>query len=1092
MLKGNGVNHRLLNTRAEYRRRAGILKLVVALAALLLFVPAPVLVAGTRAQSGAHNLDVVLVIDNSGSMASNDPDGLRWSAAQLFVDLADSGDRIAALTFSAEVQLLGESREGDLTRIDDDGSRDRLKSTLGRREPEGATNMDAALRAAEELLSDNAVGNRQIIVFLTDGWPEPESQRPGLTEIIRTMGNNGVQVFPILLGNDVATDVADQMVRDTGSLRQDVASAAGLLRAFGQVFSFVQPDRYVDELSLTSSTTLSFQTNSEQAITEAVIIIPREDDDKTALKDLTLDGQDALKGKSLSNGARVGKAEAPHYQLARMSHNAPLAGEWQLGLGETAGIGLLIVKSQVTLNLIYPVSSVTDSFVAPRVVPAGKPVLLAAQLLRAGSQVGDAQVSEIMGGQSLLLDSQGLSANRSVYWKFVSLGPKGGLLPLELQVGQELTPFRLRKTFVLEPADVPPLVIDSPTATDTGLRAGGVLRLAAHFEGTGVSGAAVKAFVWDQAGDEVVEVDLTCLDQACQDESLAVEPGRAYQVVLVGEAVYEGRPFSDAGLTTFSTGDVIRVDGLEQARDLGTLTPGDSLPSVDLTITAFTLTGQPALRVSLENLVPRPAEADVSADLSPLTPAGGNTYQTQLTLRRLLTLPAGHYTVDVVFEAGDVPVVPEMTTISFDIPENVIQVDGLEALRDLGMLTPETGLPSVPLTISAFGLEGQPSLTIHLENLVPRPPEVDISADLSPLTETGDNTYQTELTLRRLSSLPPGQYTVDIVLDAEDADVAPDAVIISFEVPRSMFQLTGISPAREPVSCPPLIPQSRPLNLVDFGALYGKTAQVDLLLRGVQIVGAQDLRVRLASLHEVGKPRTATMPVGLRAAALQTESSGMYRLPLLLELPTELPRGHYAGSFELSSSPAATEPASFDLLFYKPGFLGKVVQRLRPVRCFAKEWYSVAPPFPRFKGLVGWIGTLFLLLLVIGTFRQIAQVDGGAGMEVRCDSDGSSMRLARGQPVYVVLGDGGQLRLSRRRHDAGRAVAALWPGQRDTRGRERANLQYGNQSPGIRLYYYSPRYHKWRRVHPKGMALPVLARFRVRQAGRRDDFTLGV
>jgi len=155
-------------------RLACIAVLALALAALAL----PALPAA--AASAQQSLDVVLLIDNSGSMDWNDPDGLRWSAGQLFVDLAAPGDRIAAVTFAGDVVPLGDAQRGVLAPISDAASRERLKALLQPRTPVGATNMEGALKLATRLLLDSAGGNRPVIVFLTDGKPEPPEQRPGL------------------------------------------------------------------------------------------------------------------------------------------------------------------------------------------------------------------------------------------------------------------------------------------------------------------------------------------------------------------------------------------------------------------------------------------------------------------------------------------------------------------------------------------------------------------------------------------------------------------------------------------------------------------------------------------------------------------------------------------------------------------------------------------------------------------------------------------------------------------------------------------------------------------------------------------------
>ena len=56
--------------------------------------PSPTPPAGTQ---GPQSISVVLLIDNSGSMAENDPASLRFAAASQLVDLLEDGDEISVV-----------------------------------------------------------------------------------------------------------------------------------------------------------------------------------------------------------------------------------------------------------------------------------------------------------------------------------------------------------------------------------------------------------------------------------------------------------------------------------------------------------------------------------------------------------------------------------------------------------------------------------------------------------------------------------------------------------------------------------------------------------------------------------------------------------------------------------------------------------------------------------------------------------------------------------------------------------------------------------------------------------------------------------
>ena len=69
-----------------------------------LFTAAPV---ATLAQEPvSEHAMVIFVLDDSGSMADNDPLDVRYTAARLFVSLLDEGDAVGVIRFSTHSQPL--------------------------------------------------------------------------------------------------------------------------------------------------------------------------------------------------------------------------------------------------------------------------------------------------------------------------------------------------------------------------------------------------------------------------------------------------------------------------------------------------------------------------------------------------------------------------------------------------------------------------------------------------------------------------------------------------------------------------------------------------------------------------------------------------------------------------------------------------------------------------------------------------------------------------------------------------------------------------------------------------------------------------
>jgi Mg-chelatase subunit ChlD len=112
--------------------------------------------------------DFVLLIDGSASMQENDPDAQRIAGAQLFVNLAAEGDRIAVVLFGTDaraVQALTSDRH------------DLMEALDGARDARGYTDMAEGLEQAYGVLA--AIGESEVrngvVVLLTDGAPYPHT-----------------------------------------------------------------------------------------------------------------------------------------------------------------------------------------------------------------------------------------------------------------------------------------------------------------------------------------------------------------------------------------------------------------------------------------------------------------------------------------------------------------------------------------------------------------------------------------------------------------------------------------------------------------------------------------------------------------------------------------------------------------------------------------------------------------------------------------------------------------------------------------------------------------------------------------------------
>jgi len=110
------------------------------------------------------NIDVVLLIDRSGSMSASDPENLRMLAAEFFVCLARLGDRVGVVGFDdwlgpvEPLRLLASQADRDVLV-------DAIRQCTARR----YTDISLALREGYNQLSQSPTSNPKGVILLTDG-----------------------------------------------------------------------------------------------------------------------------------------------------------------------------------------------------------------------------------------------------------------------------------------------------------------------------------------------------------------------------------------------------------------------------------------------------------------------------------------------------------------------------------------------------------------------------------------------------------------------------------------------------------------------------------------------------------------------------------------------------------------------------------------------------------------------------------------------------------------------------------------------------------------------------------------------------------
>ncbi len=182
------------------------------------------------------SLDVMLVLDSSGSMTRNDPQDLRKTAAKNFIDALLVGDQVGVVDFDSSATLLQsltpltETAKAAVDQIDSSGG-----TCIG----------DGIALATQEIVANSGADRLKAQIVLTDGEDSP-SCNPDYAALLTAAGDAGIQIYTIGLGTDVDTALLQQMADDTGGQYFPISNADDLPEVFRRIAEGPDPDQDTD------------------------------------------------------------------------------------------------------------------------------------------------------------------------------------------------------------------------------------------------------------------------------------------------------------------------------------------------------------------------------------------------------------------------------------------------------------------------------------------------------------------------------------------------------------------------------------------------------------------------------------------------------------------------------------------------------------------------------------------------------------------------------------------------------------------------------------------------------------------------------
>lgn len=184
---------------------------------------------------GALAIDFVFVLDESGSMTSNDPAGLRKTAAKQVVDrLAEISDldRVGVVSFNTTART-----RIALTSLVVSSNVTAIKAAIDAVIASGGTNIGAgAERGIDELTRDAPAGRPRVMILMTDGigfYSDTTTTRAAA---------EGIVIYTVGLGSGIDEALLRRIAAGTGGRYFSAPSADDLVAAFEEIGEVIRDD----------------------------------------------------------------------------------------------------------------------------------------------------------------------------------------------------------------------------------------------------------------------------------------------------------------------------------------------------------------------------------------------------------------------------------------------------------------------------------------------------------------------------------------------------------------------------------------------------------------------------------------------------------------------------------------------------------------------------------------------------------------------------------------------------------------------------------------------------------------------------------
>ncbi len=199
--------------------------------------------------SGDSNLNVVLLLDTSGSMQITDPLKLRNEGVRLFLQFLKDGDKVSIVQFSDSTKVLMQPS------FFNKGGLDILSQGLSLMENTGLyTDLYEAINTAKELLSKEPDEEfEKVIVLFSDGKLDPDekirTKEEALTkiqnELLPELKDKNIKLYTLSFSDEADKALLESFANTTDALSWFTPNADKIHESFSKLFLAVQKPQII-------------------------------------------------------------------------------------------------------------------------------------------------------------------------------------------------------------------------------------------------------------------------------------------------------------------------------------------------------------------------------------------------------------------------------------------------------------------------------------------------------------------------------------------------------------------------------------------------------------------------------------------------------------------------------------------------------------------------------------------------------------------------------------------------------------------------------------------------------------------------------